>query len=317
MTKILNYYLDKLGINNMPEFLNKYLNTSSLDRLKSIGYFCGMDYASKDIYDFKEFITRYDHSLSVALLTYNLTKDKKATLAALFHDISTPCFSHVIDYMNGDYAKQESTEEFTELILRKDKQLISLLKEDNINIEDIINFKDYTIVDNERPKLCADRIDGIILTGISWTKSVNEETIYRILNSLDLYQNDNNELEIGFNNEEVANEVLKISDEINEYCHSDADNYMMVLLAKIVKHAIDHKYIKYEDLFTLSELDIIELLKHTKDNDLKKYFNIFENIKKEDIPNFEINDLKKREINPLVNGERLVKREMCITKNYK
>lgn len=78
-----------------------------------------MDYASKDVYDFKAKVTRFDHSLTVALLTYYLTNDKIMTLAGLFHDISTPCFSHVIDYMNKDYSNQESTEEYTKHIIKK------------------------------------------------------------------------------------------------------------------------------------------------------------------------------------------------------
>ena len=118
---LLEIYLNKLEYSNKPEFLNKYLNVPCLKRLKKICYFCGMDYASKHIYNFKEKITRYDHSLTVALLTWKCTRDKKATLAGLFHDIATPCFSHVIDYMNKDYANQESTEENTEKILKKNK----------------------------------------------------------------------------------------------------------------------------------------------------------------------------------------------------
>ena len=104
------YYLKVLSSNKVPRFLKKYLEVPTLKRLKEIGYFCGMDYASKDIYNFKEYITRYDHSLTVALLVYRLTKNKEATIAGLFHDISTPCFSHVIDYMNKDYSKQETAE---------------------------------------------------------------------------------------------------------------------------------------------------------------------------------------------------------------
>ena len=46
-------YYKKL-LNSKPEFLNKYLKSTSLKRLKKVGYFCGMDYASKDIYDFSE-----------------------------------------------------------------------------------------------------------------------------------------------------------------------------------------------------------------------------------------------------------------------
>ena len=315
---LMKYYLNKLGYNEIPEFLSAYLKVPSLERLKNIGYFCGMDYASKSVYNFKEYITRYDHSLSTALITYKLTKDKKATLAALFHDIATPCFSHVIDYMNGDFAKQESTEEYTERIIKRDKKLIELLKENNINIEDIINFKKYTVVDNERPKLCADRIDGIILTGISWTKSITKTLIDEILNSLTLYNNEFNELEIGFNNYNIGNKVFIINEEIDDFCHSNYDNYMMILLSKIVKHAISSKYIEYDDLYTLSEKDILELLKHTKDNTLKKYFQLFENIKKEDIPTFDLDNLKKRDINPLINGKRLINNKTTsITKNYK
>lgn len=146
--------MEQLDYSNLPNFLIKYLKTPSLLRLKNIGYFCGMDYASKDIYDFREYISRFAHSLTVCLIVYKLTKDKKATLAGLFHDIATPCFSHVIDYMNQDYEKQESTEEYTEHILKSDKYLIECLREDDIDINEIINFKKYSVVDNDRPKVC-------------------------------------------------------------------------------------------------------------------------------------------------------------------
>ena len=66
----LEYYLKLLNFDSMPEFLKKYLETPSLLRLKKIGYFCGMDYASDNIYDFREYISRYDHSLTVSLLTW-------------------------------------------------------------------------------------------------------------------------------------------------------------------------------------------------------------------------------------------------------
>ena len=75
--ELLTAYLELLDYNNMPEFLHKYLDLPILLRLKNVGYFCGMDYASKDVYNFKEYITRYDHSLSVALLTWKLTLKKQ------------------------------------------------------------------------------------------------------------------------------------------------------------------------------------------------------------------------------------------------
>lgn len=301
---LLNYYLELLGIKEMPEFLKKYLEIPSLTRLKKVGYFCGMDYASKNIYYFKEHISRYDHSLSVALLTYKLTKDKKATLAGLFHDIATPCFSHVIDYMNNDFVTQESTEEFTEKIIRNDKHILECLKKDNIAVDDIVDFKKYTIVDNNRPKICADRIDGIVLTGIAWTKNIDRDDIKKIVESLTVYINEYDEEEIGFSNIDVTNKVIEVNESIDIYCTSIHDNYMMLLLAEITKYLINNSYISYNDLYNFDEEQLLELIKSIDDSELKELFNKFENITKEDIPNFELPKLKKRIINPLVNGKR-------------
>ena len=136
---------------SVPDFLKKYLELDILKRLEDISVLCGMDYASKHIYDFEFYMSRFNHSLNVALITWRLTYDKTQTLAALFHDISTPVFSHVIDYMNGDYIKQESTEHKTEEVLRSCRQLFEYLKEDCVYIENIVDFKKYSVVDLPRP----------------------------------------------------------------------------------------------------------------------------------------------------------------------
>lgn len=302
--KLLTYYLNELGISEIPSFLIKYLKTPSLTRLKNISYFCGMDFASKDVYNFNEDITRYDHSLSVSLLIYKLTKDKTTTLAGLFHDVATPCFSHVIDYMNKDYEKQESTEEYTEKIMKNDKYLLDCLKKDSINIDDIIDFKKYTIVDNERPKSCADRIDGVILTSIGWTKNINAKDIKSIITNLDIFKNEYNELEIGFKDESIAQKIIENSKIIDTYCHSKEDHYMMELLAKITKLSILKGYIKYEDLYYLNELELINILKNISNVEISVLLYIFRNIKIKDIPNISIPKVKIRKLLPLINGKR-------------
>ena len=304
-TGYLQYYLEQLGYPNMPKFLIKYLKTPSLLRLKKVGYFCGMDYGSKDIYDFREYISRYDHSLTVCLLTYKLTQNKVASLAGLFHDIATPCFSHVIDYMNKDYETQESTEEYTERILKDDQYLQKCLKDDNIKIEDIIDFKKYTIVDNDRPKLCADRIDGVILTGIGWTKNISLEDIRNIVEDMQIFKNEVNEDEIGFSSLEIAKKVVEVSDSIDIYCHSKEDNYMMELLAEITKTAINKKYILYDELYYYNEEELFELFKEKNDSELESLIFKFQNIKNKDISNIDLPNIKMRKINPMVNCKRL------------
>ena len=302
---MLEQYLTMLGIEEMPEFLIKYLSVPSLVRLKKIGYFCGMDYASKDVYDFPEAISRYDHSLTVALLTWKLTKNRIKTLAALFHDISTPCFSHVIDYMNKDYANQESTEEKTEEIIKSDDVLMEYLKQDHILVDDIIDFKRYSVVDIDRPKLCADRLDGIILTGLYWTKSLNIDDVSYILNDVMITRNEANEDEIAFKNKGIAKLVLKTSNLIDKYCSSKEDNYMMQLLSKITKLAIKKDIIKYEDLYYLTEDKVFKKFMNSNDSEIINLIEIFQTISKRDIPETELPNLKARILNPLVNKRRL------------
>ena len=299
------YYKSLLTKEGIPKFLEKYLDCPSLLRLKNIGYFCGMDYASKDIYDFGEYVSRFDHSFDVALITWEYTKDKKATLAGLFHDIATPCFSHVVDYMNKDYANQESTEELTEEVIKSDKKLLELLKEDNIDVEEIIDFKRYTIVDNDRPKLCADRLDGVILTGLFWTKDLNEYEIKPILNDLKIFKNEDDEMELGFKKEEIAEKVKNISDNINVYCHSNEDNYMMELLAKLTRYSIEKGFINYEDLYLLDEEELYHIFDNIKNKDFKDLYSIFKNVKFDEVPYQEMPYVKKRELKPLVYGERI------------
>lgn len=300
-----NYYITLLGYPNIPEFLNKYLTLSSLNRLKEVGYFCGMDYASSNIYNFKEYISRYMHSLSTSLLVYYLTKDKRCTLQALFHDISTPVFSHVIDYMNKDYIYQETTEEFTELILKSDKKLLEYLELDKIPLDNLVNFKFSTIVDSPRPKMCADRLDGIILNGSYWTKTLNEKDIFNIIKSTELYINEESIPEIGFNNRTAYNKVVETNDLTNIEMHSNYDNYMMELLANITRYLINKEYIKYEDLYFLTENKIFKLINNIEDKELKEYIFLFKNIKKEEIPLVKQEEIKERKLKPLLNGKRL------------
>lgn len=305
LKSVLSRYLKILDYENRPNFLNKYLKVPSLLRLKKVGYFCGMDYASKEIYSFGEYISRYDHSLTVALLTYRYTKNKKATIAALFHDIATPCFSHVIDYMNKDYQNQESTEEYTEKILREDKILQQCLEEDGIPIEDIIHFKNYSVVDNDRPKVCADRLDGIILTGLFWTKTITIDDVVDIINDTTIFINEQREEEIGFSTRKIAMQVLETSEIIDQFCHSVEDNYMMDLLSNITRLAIDSSYITYDDLYILDEEKLIHLLESCGHDKIKESLAIFKTVRKSDILKVELNNVKVRDLNPLLNGKRL------------
>ncbi|MFQ7170738.1 MAG: hypothetical protein ACLRQF_00675 [Thomasclavelia ramosa] len=79
------------------------MNTNIFTRLKDIGMNCGMEYTQFQTFKNSFGVSRYDHSIGFFLITYHFTHDKHATVAALLHDIATPVFAHVIDFLNNDY----------------------------------------------------------------------------------------------------------------------------------------------------------------------------------------------------------------------
>ena len=297
-------YQDFLG--GTPSFLEKYIELDIFQRLKGISFLCGMRYASKDIYDFSCEISRYDHSINVAKITWHFTKDKKATIAALFHDIATPVFSHVIDVMNGDSIKQESTEEKTFEILDSCELLKEYLKEDCIKIEDISDFKKYTIVDLDRPKLCADRLDGTLSTAMAWANIVDAKCCEYILKSLRTETNEHGEEEISFDNPRRAEYLIGANDAVDKLMSSKEDRYMMNLLAKIVKRCIQIGILEYNDLYTMVEKDVIEIIENNLMND-RELLDMWIKFKTIDEIDEEVTyETKSRKLKPLVFGKRLV-----------
>ena len=262
--------------------------------------------ASKDIYNFSCEISRYDHSINVAKITWHFTKDRKATIAALFHDIATPVFSHVIDVMNGDSITQESTEEKTFEILNSCELLKEYLDDDCINLDDISDFKRYTIVDLDRPKLCADRLDGTISTAMAWANIVDARCCEQILKSLKIEKNEQGEDEIGFDNPNRAEYLVGANDTVDKLMSSKEDRYMMNLLARIVKRCIKLGIIEYDDLYTFEEKDVIEIIENNliKDSELLDMWLEFKTIDK--IEEEVTYETKSRKLKPLVFGQRMI-----------
>lgn len=91
---------------DFPVFIEELINTTEFKRLKNVGMNCGCEYTSFPIFAKGKDYTRYDHSIGVALIIWNFTKDIKQSIAGLLYDISSPVFAHVIDFLNGDHETQ-------------------------------------------------------------------------------------------------------------------------------------------------------------------------------------------------------------------
>lgn len=303
MTKIMKEYVKYLE-DFIPKDIKKYYETPSLKRLTKVGYFCGMDNASKSVYSFKEYVSTYAHSITTAGITSMFTDDRRAILGALFHDVSKPTCSHVIDFMNKDYEKQESTEKFTEEIILNDDLLMTYLYKDGINPKDVINFKQYSIVDLDRPCLCADRIDGILISSMIWSERLTLKEAVIILRDMKLYLNEYGQQEIGFASKFIAQYIMTRNNDIDKLTHSSSDTFMMQLLADIIALALKEELITYEGLYYLTDDMLFKVLEYSTNPVLKEKLNQFYNISKRYIPKTTNDQIKKRLINPLVDGKR-------------
>lgn len=241
----------------IPDFIYEYIKAPEMQRLKGIGMSCGVNFSK--LRPNVMFYSRFEHSIGVALIVWNFTRDKKQALAGLFHDIANPAFSHCIDFLNGDYEHQESTEELTTKIISESKYIMKLLNRDGIKLEEVNDYKIYPIADNDTPKISADRLEYSLSNGFSLEDFWEDGEIKKIYSNLEILKNEFGEIELGFRNKEIANLFIeKIKLLWIDYVE---DRYIMEIVVNIVKILNQKNLLKLEDLYQLSEFDIIDIAK--------------------------------------------------------
>jgi hypothetical protein len=292
---------------NFPEWLNDYIETKELLKQRYISVTCGKIYSNLFEIDF--FFSSLDHSVAVALIVWHFTHDKKQTLSGLFHDIATPAFKHCVDFLNGDYMTQESTEDLTSKIIGSSKEIMDLLKRDNIKLEEVDDYHIYPVADNDTPKLSADRFEYSLSNALLTYKLSNIDDIKRIYNDVFLDKDEEDTLELSFKSKATALEFVKITSKLSIIYRDDKTRYSMQLIADIIKKLNEDRLITKEDLYNKKESEIIEIIENSKYKDI---FNIWKNAKnikvsKEKPENvyFVHHGAKIRYIDPLVNKKRI------------
>lgn len=298
------------------DFLKPYLACPSLQRLKGVGLFCGIDYCS--LYHTHQFYSRYDHSLGVALITYHFTHDMTMTLAALFHDVSTPAFSHVIDFKNKDYLNQESTEEVNSHIIKSDRMLVTLLKKDHIDIDCVCHHEKYPIVDAPIPHLCADRLEYMYATGLFLTDSFTLENIQKTYQDLSIQETIGSEM--AFSTYLQAKRFFDGSFQVSCLFQEEGNKIILQLLSELIRDLLEHEIIKESQLFSMSENEILKIMEKVSDPSFKRKYMAFRQQTKIYASSDYIWDsaccisleVKKRYADPLLQGKQLSKEHIDV-----
>lgn len=258
-----------------PEWILPYVDTAEMQRLSGISMLCGTDYTK--IYNYLSFNSTLDHSVGVALMIWNFTKDKKQTLAGLFHDIATPTFKHCIDFMNGDSEHQESTEERTEQIIRGSQKIMSLLKKDNILVSEICDYHIYPIADNDTPRLSADRFEYTFSNSLFLYGAFTLADIKRFYEDIVVLKNEDNVDELAFKTPEICKNFLLQTLPVFATYDSDPNRTVMQFYADLMKSLNAKRLITVDDLYIMSEADVNNLILNSGDDYLVKAFKNFQN----------------------------------------
>lgn len=290
----------------MPAFLLKCAETPVVGRLRGVGMNCGCEYTSFPRFRGLRPYSRFDHSMGVALIVWHFTGDRAQALAGLLHDVATPVFAHVVDFMRGDYLRQEATEAGTEAMIAFSAPLRSVLAEYGLTTGDVCDYHHYPIADNAAPRLSADRLEYTLGNCVNYGVC-GAEDVKRFYGDLTVGAGEDGREELVFRDRAVAGEFALAALECAKIYVSDADRYAMQRLSEILRAALEFGVIGEADLHATEPAVIEKLRSDARTAALWDAFAALGRIVASDRPGagdgWRRIAAKKRYIDPLVLGE--------------
>lgn len=247
---------------DIPTFLEALAQTPAMQRLKGVGMNCGCEYTSFPLFRHLPPYSRYDHSVGVALIVWHFTQDRTQTVAGLLHDIATPVFAHVVDFMNRDYLKQESTEAGTAERISGSAELRELLRTYAIAPADVCDYHQYPVADNDSPRLSADRLEYSLGNMLDFGFCL-PDTVRQIYADLTVGKNEEGQDEIMFRTLPAAETFAALALKCSRVYVSDADRYAMQILSELLRGALERGVIAPGDLYA-TEPEVIETLRQDR-----------------------------------------------------
>ena len=302
---ILDYF--KILSEEIPEFLYDYIETPEMMRLDGISTLVGYNHIKFIKSQFEYSVL--SHSIAVALMTWHFTKDKKQTLAALFHCISSPAFKPCVSFIEVNNEKGNTS--ITEII-KGSKDITLLLERDGIDLEEINNSQIYPVVYNNIPKLSVTRLEYIFSDSLVITQVWSLEEIKKIYNDLEILKNEDGIDELGFTDEKLADRFIDGSSLMWYLFQGNEIKLKTKFWSDIIKKMIKIKEITKDDLYKLSEKEIIEKIENCNKKSILERFKKFRELEtinegeKKPFNKYTVKlKTKRRYIVPLVKDKRI------------
>ena len=242
----------------IPPFLARLCETPPLRRLADVGMNCGCEYTAFPRFRAIARYSRLEHSLGAALIVWRFTHDEAQAAAALLHDIATPVFAHVVDFLRGDYLEQTATESGTAGLIRSDAAIGAVLRALGLRAEDVEDYHRYPVADNDPPRLSADRLDYSCGNAVNFGLAAPDE-LAELFADLRAGQNEHGETELVFRHADKASRFAAIALDCSKIYVCDADRYAMQRLSELLRAALDAGVIGERDLAS-TETAVVEKL---------------------------------------------------------
>lgn len=306
----MNDLLPPVYHDGIPDFLRRAADAPAMRRLADVGMSCGCEYTSFPRFAALAPCSRLTHSLGVGLIAWHFTGDAKQALAGLFHDIATPCFAHVVDFLNGDHLTQESTEDGTAARIAASPELLRVLESRGLTVAQVCDYHAYPIADNDTPRLSADRLEYTLSNAVNYGFARLEDA-RAMYGDLCVGTAEDGAPELAFRSAPIARRFCDIALQCSEVYVSDADRCAMQYLAELLGEAIAAGVLARDDLWR-TEPEVIALL--TADPSFSEKWRRFRALNATErgaagrVPaeadGWRVIPAKKRWIDPLVGGVR-------------
>ncbi len=244
---------------------------------------------------YKKPVTIFEHSIGVYALLTSLGANYEERIMGLLHDISRPAFGHIIDFLFGDYEKQEWHERVMESFLENSK-INEICENHGLNLKRMVKkFRNgrYRYLDSPIPNICADRLDY----SLRHIRSIFGEDLFWIARDIKKGSN------LYFSSEKTALIYSLSYLELSRYYNKDSGIFLVI--SKILKKALEQGLIETKDFLERGEEEIYRIL--IKDRELKKILSLLKNIRVEiDEKEFDfVVRTKRRYVDPFVREKRL------------